>query len=72
MLIERAADITAQNKYGETPLRLSTTGPALSNTCESLLTRKYRNCSRTRAIQEYLSETKLDPVPEKEALNESE
>ena len=47
MLIERGADVTAQNKYGETPLRLSTTGPAFSNACESLLTREYGQCGRT-------------------------
>ena len=72
MLIDRGADMTAQNKYGETPSRLSTTGPTFSNACESLLTREYGKCGRTRAIQEDLSETKLDPVPEKEALDESE
>ena len=37
-----------------------------------MLTREYGKCGRPRAIQEDLSETKLDPVPEKEALDESE
>lgn len=44
--------------------------PACGNARKSLFTHEQGKCGRTRAIQEDLSKTKLDPIPKQEALDE--